>query len=152
MDYPIEVCRELIDGFYAKMIANADIADARLPDGEWTLRDMVAHLIDSFTNNHQRFIRLQLQDRLDFPGYDAEEWRSVSKVDSLDYRFLCGLWKSSNEYLLAIIQGIDESALTHVWVRPDGVKTLGFLVDDYFEHIRWHIDFFDTRVAALRVE
>jgi hypothetical protein len=150
MNYPIASCVELIDGFYAKMVANEDIADSLLPDGEWTLRDMVAHLIDSFTNNHQRFIRLQLQERLEFPAYDAEQWRSVSKVDSLDYRSLAGCWKACNEYLLAIIQGIDESALSHVWVRADGEKTLGFLVDDYFSHIRWHIDFFDTRVAALR--
>jgi hypothetical protein len=150
MNYPHEEWSALIEGFYRKMLDNADIADARLPDGEWTLRDMVAHLVDSFSNNHQRFVRLQLETGLDFPGYDAETWRSVSAIDGLDYRFLCGFWKTCNEFLLSIIGGIAESSLDNIWNSPDGPKSLGFLVGDYFRHIRWHIDFFDERVAVLR--
>jgi hypothetical protein len=150
MDFPIAEWNALIDSFYGELVAASDLADARMDDGEWTLRDMVAHLIDSFTNNHQRFIRLQLAERLEFPGYDAETWRSVSKVDSLDYGFLCELWRSCNRYLLAIIGGIEERSLGNVWETPEGPKTLGFLVEDYFRHVRWHINLFERRLAALK--
>lgn len=137
------------------MIAAAHLADARRDgggkpgDGEWTLRDMVAHLIDSFSNNHQRFVRLQLESGLSFPGYDADSWRAVQKVDSLDYRLLCDMWNACNWYLLSVIDGIEEKSLTNVWQSPDGPKTLGFLVEDYFSHIAWHLDFFECRVREL---
>lgn len=137
------------------MIAAAHLADARRDDGgrrdddEWTLRDMVAHLIDSFSNNHQRFVRLQLEASLSFPGYEAEAWRAVQKVDSLDYRLLCDMWKGCNGYLLSVIGGIEEKPLANVWQSPDGPKTLGFLIEDYFSHMQWHLDLFERRVGEL---
>ena len=33
-------------------------------------QQVVGHLIDSASNNHQRFVRSLLQPSLDFPGYD----------------------------------------------------------------------------------
>ena len=155
MEFPIETWRSLVDTFHDTMIATAHLADARRDlsgkrdDGEWTLRDMVAHLIDSFSNNHQRFVRLQLESSLSFPGYDADSWRAVQKVDSLDYRLLCDMWKACNGYLLSVIAGIEDKTLTNVWQSPEGPKTLGFLVEDYFSHIAWHLDFFECRVREL---
>lgn len=150
MDFPVADWRELIEGFYDLMLRNADVADVRLPDGEWTLKEMIGHLVDSFSNNHQRFIRLQLEDHLAFPAYDAEEWKSVSKIYSLDYRFLADFWKSCNGFLLAVIVGIDRSKLGNVWESPSGPKSLALIVEDYFAHIRWHIDLFERRVGELR--
>ena len=40
-----------------------------LPGG-WSRKQLIAHLIDSASNNHQRFVRASQQDELDFPGYD----------------------------------------------------------------------------------
>lgn len=149
MNFPIETYRALVESFYGKLIVRESLADARTGDGEWTLRDMVAHLIDSFTNNHQRFVRLRLEDRLRFPAYDAESWRSVQPIDSLEFRFVCDLWRASNLYLIVVIEGIDAASLGNVWETPEGPKTLEFLVKDYFRHIEWHVDFFERRVAEL---
>ena len=110
---------------------------------------MIGHLIDSASNNHQRFIRLQLQKKLELPGYEAEEWKQISSVDELDYRFLVDFWKSYNEYLIYIIKSIKQSCLTHVWKSENGEKTLEFLVKDYFEHVKWHIDLFEKRVEEI---
>jgi hypothetical protein len=149
MNFPIESYRALVESFYGKLTARESLADASTGDGEWTLRDMVAHLVDSFTNNHQRFVRLQLEDHLVFPAYEAEAWRSAQRIDSLDYRFVCDLWRASNIYLLAVIEGIDEACLGNVWETGEGPKTLDFLVKDYFRHLEWHVDFFERRVAKL---
>ena len=40
--------------------------------GGWSRKQVVAHLIDSASNNHQRFVRAAQQASLDFPGYDQE--------------------------------------------------------------------------------
>ncbi len=149
MKFPVESYRALVESFYGKLIGRESLSDARTEDGEWTLRDMVAHLVDSFTNNHQRIVRLQLESRIAFPAYEAEAWRSVQRVESLEYRFICDLWRANNLYLLAVIEGIDESTLGNVWETEQGPKTLEFLVRDYFRHLEWHVDFFERRVAAL---
>src|SRR5216684_2725504 len=40
--------------------------------GGWSRKQVIGHLIDSASNNHQRFVRAALQPSLDFPGYDQD--------------------------------------------------------------------------------
>src|SRR6266545_4862454 len=40
----------------------------------WTSKEVVGHLIDSASNNHQRFVRGQIASGQDFPGYEPEQW------------------------------------------------------------------------------
>ena len=68
---------------------------------------MVGHLVDSAANNHQRFVRLQLERELEFPAYDGDAWLRASKADSCDYRLLVRLWTEYNGYLLHIAERMD---------------------------------------------
>ena len=36
----------------------------------WTKKEVVGHLIDSASNNHQRFVRGQIASGQDFPRYE----------------------------------------------------------------------------------
>ena len=36
---------------------------ARPDADEWSIKEIVGHLVDSSSNNHQRFVRLQVADR-----------------------------------------------------------------------------------------
>ena len=40
----------------------------------WTRKEVVGHLIDSASNNHQRFVRAQVASGQDFPGYEQGQW------------------------------------------------------------------------------
>ena len=40
----------------------------------WTKKEVVGRLIDSASNNHQRFVRGQIASGQDFPGYEQEQW------------------------------------------------------------------------------
>ena len=138
--------------FYRKMVRNRRICSISTRNEDWTLRDMVGHLIDSASNNHQRFVRLQLEDRLVFPGYDAESWKRASHADSADYLALAALWKSYNGYILNLIAHIDEGALGHCWLADGKELTLRFLIEDYFTHMNWHEDLFDAQVSDIARE
>jgi len=35
--------------------------------GDWSIKEIACHLVDSASNNHQRFTRLQRTQRLEFP-------------------------------------------------------------------------------------
>ena len=57
---------------------DADASARPLATGKWSPREIVGHLIDSAANNHQRFVRGQLQDDLVFLGYAQEDWVASS--------------------------------------------------------------------------
>ena len=52
MSFDCAAYRSQIDSFETVMAANADLADIRLAPDKWTLKEMIAHLIDSASNNH----------------------------------------------------------------------------------------------------
>lgn len=150
MIFPLDDYRELVERFHRTMKRSRRLAEVRVSSDTWTLHDMVGHLVDSASNNHQRFVRLSLADDVEFPGYDAEEWKAASSGYPADYRLLVALFLAYNRYLISLIASLDEAKLGHVWHSPDGPKTLDFLVRDYFRHMQWHVDLFDERLAEIR--
>ena len=142
-------CKARIESFEILMTRNADLADIRLAPDKWTLKEMIAHLIDSASNNHQRFVRLQLEPVLVFPKYDAEEWKNATRITSFDYSTLVTLWKTYNALLLHLIENMNPGALNHVWRRDDKDISLEALILDYFAHMDLHRKMFADRVEEI---
>lgn len=147
-----------IDRFYDLMDKNKDIADVRISDDKWTLKEMVGHLIDSASNNHQRIIRLQIEDRIIFPIYDQDKWKEVTRIEGYDFVALINLWKGYNYFLLHLIQNIEEKDLNNIWeITGGGLHgqewTLKFIIEDYFEeHMDWHFDLYKNRIEEIKNE
>ncbi len=150
MSFTLTVYRKMIDDFFMLMESSADIASIKLSEDKWTLAEMTGHLIDSASNNHQRFIRLQLEPALTFPAYDAEDWRKASKISGYGFVELAGFWKQYNLFLLHLIANMDEACLSNYWQIGDERKTLRFLVEDYYAHLAWHLRLFDERIGEIR--
>jgi len=143
-------CKARIHSFEALMTEHENLADIRIAPDKWTLKEMVAHLIDSASNNHQRFVRMQLEPVLVFPKYDAEEWQKVTKIESFDYQTLVTLWKTYNALLMHLIENMNPAALNHVWRREDKDISLEALIHDYFAHMELHRKLFEDRVEEIK--
>ena len=50
--------------------------------GGWSRKQILGHLIDSASNNHQRFVRAMLQDEVRLPTYDQEGCVRVAPTPS----------------------------------------------------------------------
>jgi hypothetical protein len=150
MSFDHAAFRSRIDAFETIMTESADLADIRLAADKWTLKEMIAHLVDSASNNHQRFVRLQLEAVLAFPAYDAEQWRAVTAIAAFDHATLVTLWKTYNLLLLHLIESVDPAGLRHVWRREDQDLSLEFLIHDYFAHLELHRVLFVERAAEIR--
>ncbi|MEW5815096.1 MAG: hypothetical protein AB1798_06830, partial [Spirochaetota bacterium] len=95
----------LIEGFFRRLKETPESqSSVRLSNEKWTLNEMIGHLIDSASNNHQRFVRLQLEEKLEFPKYEAESWKGVQKINDFSWNVLIELWKHYNALLLHIIR------------------------------------------------
>lgn len=106
----------------------------------WSIKQIVGHLIDSASNNHQRFVGAQLTDGLVFPAYAQDEWVSAQDYQTRAWPDLLGLWQSYNHHLAHVISQIPADALdTDCHIGPSDSVTLRFLVDDYLVHLRHHL-------------
>jgi hypothetical protein len=108
--------------------------------GGWSRKQVLGHLIDSASNNHQRFVRAALQPSLDFPGYDQDDCVRVQAVEEANWDLLVSLWASYNRYLAHIIAHLPASKLeTPCRIGTDKPVTLRFLAEDYLVHLLHHL-------------
>jgi len=108
--------------------------------GGWSRKQVLGHLIDSASNNHQRFVRAALQTSLDFPGYDQDGCVRVQAVEEADWTLLVSLWAGYNRYLAHVIAHLPASKLeTLCRIGLDEPVTLRFLAEDYLRHLLHHL-------------
>lgn len=117
-----------------------DVAALKPAPGKWSKKEILGHLIDSAANNHQRFIRLQLEPEIDLPGYEQDGWVARNRYQDREWAEIIELWAAYNRHLAAIIESLDASALGHVWHASSGDLTLAFLAEDYVRHLEHHLE------------
>lgn len=142
--------RLTVDNFYNEIASVSEkFATLRKQPDQWTLKEMLGHLIDSASNNHQRFIRLQLEKTLTFPKYEAEAWVKIETVNNIPWNELVELWKLYNEFLLHLVNNVNQDCLQNNWSIDGQEKSLEFIITDYYRHIDWHKTLFVERVNEL---
>ena len=106
----------------------------------WTRKEVLGHLIDSASNNHQRFVRGQLASGQDFPRYEQEEWVRIQGYQSARWSDLIDLWRAYNTHLLHVIDCMTEEG-RRATCRVDGGAevTLAGLFVDYVDHLEHHL-------------
>jgi hypothetical protein len=108
--------------------------------GGWSRKQVMGHLIDSASNNHQRFVRAAQQSSLDFPGYDQEGNVRVQALQEADWPLLVSMWATYNRYLAHVIAHLPASKLeTPCRIGGKEPVTLGFIATDYFTHLLHHL-------------
>jgi hypothetical protein len=108
--------------------------------GGWSRKQVLGHLIDSASNNHQRFVRAALQGSLEFPGYDQDGCVRMQAVPSVPWPLLVTLWKNYNLYLAHVIAHLPASQLeSPCRIGADEPVTLRFLAEDYLTHLLHHL-------------
>lgn len=134
----------------------AEVPEAALrfrpSDEDWSAKEIIGHLIDSASNNHQRFIRLQLTERLTFPDYgqDNSHWVRIQKYQSRSWTDLLDLWRHFNHHLAHVVRSVDPDSLSHVWQVEANIRvTLFDLMTDYVQHLKNHIVQITDTLAAF---
>ena len=109
------------------------------PD-RWSIAEVVGHLVDSASNNHQRFIRAQELESLSFPKYEQNQWVALNRYHESEWTPLVELWYHYNLHLAHVIRNIPIDKLsTACTITPFDACTLEFLVTDYLDHLNHHL-------------
>ncbi len=134
---------ELVASLPAEWGAIPDEQAARpRADGGWSRKQIVGHMIDSATVNHQRFIRA-LAGEKDFNLlYAQEDWVDLNGYQLRDWRGIIRLWEGVNLHLLAVCRRIreDQAELVCGQDGDPGPWTLAYRVPDYVAHLEMHVE------------
>jgi hypothetical protein len=142
MQNVIEEFRRTISESYDRLVKFSDAESAEpLADGKWSRKELIGHLIDSASNNHQRFVRAQIDESKWGPAYHQESWVSRQGYKDEAWEDLTLLWKSYNQHLVHVVSCIPEDRLKLTYTVGGGEPvTLGFIVEDYVKHMKHHLD------------
>jgi hypothetical protein len=123
-----------------RQVSEAESGRRVLPGG-WSRKQVLGHLIESASNNHQRFVRAALADALEFPAYDTPGSVRVQAVESAAWSMLLDLWASYNRFLAHVIRHLLASKLEVVGrIGSNAPVSLRYLVEDYVVHLVHHLD------------
>ena len=139
-----EISNELVsvvDAAYNQLMAVDDSeASVKPAPGKWSKKEIIGHLLDSASNNHQRFVRAPQTDVLDFPGYAQDNWVDLQNYNAREWTELLDFWRSYNHHIAHVSCQIPESQLeTECRVGSYDPSSLGYLVDDYLVHMKHHL-------------
>jgi len=109
--------------------------------GGWSRKQILGHLIDSASNNHQRFVRALLHDELRWPSYDQNGCVRVERFQEARWTDLLRLWTSYNRFLAHVLAGVPEAKRATVcYIGTYRAMTLEELAVDYLVHMEHHLE------------
>lgn len=115
-----------------------DKMSLKISADKWSKKEILGHLIDSATNNHQRFVRAQFEN-ISHKSYDQNNWNAFNHYQELDNEHIIDFWALYNRQLIEVIQRIpNEKLKSHVQV-DENIVTLALLIDDYLAHLEHHL-------------
>ena len=134
------------------LLALDDGATTRRPaPGKWSPREIIGHIVDSASNNHQRFVRLRDRDDLVVDGYEQDAWVDAQRYQDAPWPELVLLWATYNRQLARLMTATPAAARDRAR-RPHNLHlrafrsvpaaravTLGYFMDDYVDHLEHHL-------------
>jgi len=118
---------------------------------KWCPAEVIGHLIDSASNNHQRFVRAALQDDLIFPGYDQTAWVTLQRYREASWPGVIELWAQFNLHLARVMAATPADVRQRERTRHNLHEiswhpvaehvptTLAYFMADYVAHLRHHV-------------
>ena len=123
----------------------------RSAPNKWSKKEILGHLIDSAYNNHQRFLRAELQGDLIFWTYDQVDWVKKNNYQNREGATLITTWLMVNEHLAKLIEGLNADVLrkettAHNFdricmnrLKSGDSSSLSYLIWDYLFHLEHHL-------------
>ncbi len=147
----------MLDRFAAVIDISVPLLSA-IPDpahrdapGSWSRREELGHLIDSAINNYARVIRAQREAAPALPSYEQNVWVERGGYHDREWPELIAIWSAVNRHMLAASRRAPAAALDRQCTIGGGeLLTLGFVIEDYVDHMVHHLQHIGIDVARFR--
>ena len=108
---------------------------------KWSKKEILGHLIDSGVNNLQRFTEIQFKDKpYHYSEYQQNDLVLANQYQKEETKELLAFWVSLNKRIISIMKNQTEETLSYEIVKENKHFNLEFLMKDYVEHMKHHIN------------
>ena len=104
---------------------------------QWSKKEIIGHLIDSATNNHQRFVRAQFEETPTIL-YQQNQWNKYNYYQQMDAQQVIAFWAAYNTQLLHLAR-LMPSEQWEKQCYTDQSHPLSYLITDYVAHLEHHL-------------
>lgn len=151
VDY-VEALRSDLDAAVPRLLEiDEEVAATPARPGAWSPREVIGHLIDSASVNHERFVRGVVSGTLVFPGYEQDAWVRVQAYGTAPWLEIVELWAGLNRHLARVVSAVPPG-MRHRLVETHNLDRIGFrpvpaglpasldqLMFDYVAHLEHHV-------------
>jgi hypothetical protein len=133
--------RGIVERESPRLSAMGEPSVSRRPGpGKWSPKEVLGHLVDSALNNLHRFVRAQLADSLEFPGYEQEQWVRLQGWADADWGEVVALWQALNRQAARVVATIPAPKM-QTPCRIGGAEpvTLEAVIRGYVTHAEHHL-------------
>jgi len=134
--------REIAESARTRLLSFSESRAAEKPHPDkWSIKEILGHLVDSATNNHQRIVRMQEAANIGTLTYKQLHWVKSQQYQTEPWEYLVEFWYLYNMHLAHIVAHVDPTSLNNMcdmgYAKP---ATLKFVIEDYVRHVQHHID------------
>ena len=123
-----------------RAIGDRDASAPVLPGG-WSRKQVIGHLIDSASNNHQRWVRAGLAGSLVWPNYDQDGCVRVQAFQEASWPMLLDVWEALNRLLAHVLAHLPAgSSGASCRIGDHDPIPLAELTRQYVAHMQHHLD------------
>ncbi|HEY2154611.1 MAG TPA: DinB family protein [Isosphaeraceae bacterium] len=122
----------------------------RIGPGEWSISEVVAHMLDSDLVGIERMKRVIAEDNPTLQAYDENAW-----IDRLDSRSMpmaeaAALFAANRKWMARVLRNVADADFARSGLHTeDGPKTLAKLLAGYVNHLDHHLRFLYGKRGAL---
>lgn len=108
---------------------------------KWSKMEILGHLVDSAINNLKRFTDAQIHPQpYRITPYQQDDLVNINAYQQLPFDHILQMWVALNQQILYVVANIPADKLNWQVIIPNGeVKTLGWWIDDYADHMEHHL-------------
>ena len=130
----LEKQRATIDGWSGM---SSEQAGYRYAAGKWSVKEVIAHLIDAERIFAYRLLRISRGDRTPLPAFDENSYVAASGADGRELRDLVTEMRAVRESSLALVGSLSPAALDHRGTVRAGeitARAQAFVLPGHFAH------------------
>jgi DinB superfamily len=137
-----EKIRETISAAKPQLLKiSSELAAKKSSPSSWSKKEIIGHLIDSASNNHQRFVRAAQNAAADFPLYRQDPWVEIQHYNEMEWSSLIELFYQYNYHLSRVIDVLTPEVLNNLCnFGKEKPVPLEFVIQDYLRHLNHHLE------------
>lgn len=137
---------------YATVEIPEEKADQPIWPGEWTLRQVIAHLLDSDLNGAERMKRVIAEENPVLLAYDESAWAARLDYTHAPIEEAVALFAANRRWMVRVLQSLPDEAFARKGIHSEaGPLTLAALLAKYISHLDHHLRFIYGKRSNLGI-